>query len=419
MKKVLESSYPITFRENEAKQLGRYIKQQKSVVLIGMKRVGISNFLRFFINHPDVVSTYINSDMPQVFVQVDLNDLIERNLSAFWTLLLTRIVDSVENSTIPEVEKKKCRKLFVQSIQLKDHFFTVDSLRKVLDIIVSSGVYPTIFLIRFDRLVEVFTEDFLGNLLGLRDSVKQQMSYVFTSHRALPELSPTIFKKQYVSVFTKDMYLPVATHEDMNVIAQTLVEQYQVNISSELMEKLIVLSGGYVQYLQLMLIRLHEEKNPPSIHELESLMSADEQIQLQSEEVYDSLSKSEQTSVKLAQHTSIDVQYLIETGIMSNNGTLFSPLFAQYIQSIGHDAAIGKDLTKKEHILFTFLQAHEGQLCERETIVDTVWPEGHEMGVSDWAVDRLVARLRSKLKAQHSPYLIETVVTRGYKLIKT
>ena len=96
-----------------------------------------------------------------------------------------------------------------------------------------------------------------------------------------------------------------------------------------------------------------------------------------------------------------------------------SPLFAQYIQSIGHDAAIGKDLTKKEHILFTFLKAHEGQLCERETIVDTVWPEGHEMGVSDWAVDRLVSRIRSKLKAQHSPYLIETVVTRGYKLIKT
>ncbi len=419
MKQVIETTYPITFRKVEAQELGTYIKQQKSVVLIGMKRVGISNFLRFFINHPDVVSTYIKSDMPQVFVQVDLNDLIERNLSAFWTLLLTRVVDSVENSTIPELEKKKCRKLFVQSIQLKDHFFTVDSLRKVLDIIVTAGVYPTIFLIRFDRLVEVFTEDFFGNLLGIRDAVKQKMSYVFTSHRPLPDLSPTIFKKQFLTTFTKDMYLPTANPDDIRIIAQTLVDQYQVNLSSELMEALILLSGGYVQYLQLMLIRLHEEKNPPSIKELEKLMSKDEQIQLQSEEVYDSLSKTEQTAVRHDQYSSNDATYLFETGIRSNNGQLFSPLFAQYIQSIGDDASIGKDLTKKEHILFTFLQAHEGQLCERETIVDTVWPDGHEMGVSDWAVDRLVARLRSKLKAQHSPYQIETVVTRGYKLIRS
>lgn len=419
MKQVTETGYPITFRRNEATSLGQYIKQQKSVVLIGMKRVGVSNFLRFFINHPDIVSTYIKSETPQLFVQVDLNDLIERNLSAFWTLLLTRVVDSVENSTIPESEKKKCRKLFVQSIQLKDLFFTVDSVRKVLDVIVTSGIYPTIFLIRFDRLAEVFTEDFFGNLHGIRDAVKQKMSYVFTSHRPLPSLSPTIFKKQFLSTFAKDMYLPTATDSDMRIIAQTLIEQYQVKLSVNDMEALIRLSGGYVQYLQLMLIRLHEEKKLPQISELETFFSTDEQIQLQSEEVFDSLSKSEQATVKLSQAITDDTHYLLETGIVSKKGSVFSPLFAQYVQSTGMDAAVGKDLTKKEYKLFTYLQEHEGQLCERETIVDTVWPDGHEMGVSDWAVDRLVARLRSKLKAQHSPYQIETVVTRGYKLIKS
>lgn len=428
MKHVTESSYPITFRQTEAQELGTYIRQQKSVVLVGMKRVGISNFLRFFVNHPHIVSTYIKSDIPQLFVQVDLNDLIERNLSAFWTLLLTRIVDSVEHSTLPEEEKKKCRKLFVQSIQLKDHFFSVESVRKVLDVIVLAGIYPTIFCIRFDRLVDVFTEDFFVNLLGLRDAVKQKMSYVFTSHRPLPNLSPDIFKKQFLSTFTKDMYLPTATAEDMRTIAQTLSDQYQVTVSNGTVEEFIRLSGGYVQYMQLMLIRLHEEKQPIQIKKLENLLSQDEQIVLQSEEIFECLTKQEKDFIRkilagtlIASEIFDNAQYLLKTGIVSDkNGQLaiFSPLFSSFVLTTTIDSMHSKDFTKKEHTLFTFLQEHEGQLCERETIVDTVWPESHEMGVSDWAVDRLIARLRNKLKSQASPYSIETVVTRGYKLVR-
>ncbi len=425
MKQVIETTYPITFRKREAEQLGKYIAQQKSVVLIGMKRVGISNFLRFFINHPEISSTYIQSDQPQIFIQVDLNDLIERNLSAFWTLLLTRTVDAVENSSLPEVDKKACRKLFVQSIQLKDHFFTVESVRKVLDLIVSSGMYPTIFLIRFDRLADVFTEDFFGNLLGLRDSVKTRLSYIFTSHRPLPVLSPTIFKKQYLTTFVKDMYLPMATDEDMNNIAQTLMDQYHVTVQPDMRRELMRLSGGYVQYLQLLLIRLHEDKTVLDISTFESQMAHDEQITLQSEEIFDSLSKTEKDVVQsvvakrlLDPNVKESASYVWNTGIVIKDDAVFSPLFSSFLRSMSQDEVQSHEFTKKEHLLFSYLLSQEGQLCEREKIVDVVWADGHDMGVSDWAVDRLIARLRSKLKAQHSPYQIETVVTRGYKLLR-
>ncbi|MBI2599147.1 helix-turn-helix domain-containing protein, partial [Candidatus Curtissbacteria bacterium] len=52
----------------------------------------------------------------------------------------------------------------------------------------------------------------------------------------------------------------------------------------------------------------------------------------------------------------------------------------------------------------------------REEIIEHVWPEVEELGVSDWTIDRLVARLRMKLKNQKSKYQIVTVKTRGYKL---
>lgn len=100
-------------------------------------------------------------------------------------------------------------------------------------------------------------------------------------------------------------------------------------------------------------------------------------------------------------------------------GQLFSPLFKAYLAYVSHVIENGKEFTKKEHALFTFLKDHEGILCEREAIIDAVWSENKELGVSDWAIDRLVARLRNKLTIQGSLYQVVTVVTRGYKLVQS
>ena len=429
MKHVTESAYPISFRKKEAEELGGHLKHHHSVVLVGMKRVGISNFLRFFLNHDGIAPTYIKNGLDQVFVQVDLNDLIERNILAFWTLLLTRLVDSVQFSTLPEPVKRSCRRLFVQSIQLKDHFFTVDSVRKVLDALVSAGLYPSIFLIRFDRLQDAISPEFFSNLLGLRDAAKHRLSYIFTSYRPLHDLAPDVFKKQSLTIFSKDMYLPPATTEDMQTITDTLEHQYHTNLDTATRKAVIDLSGGYVQYLQLTLIRLKEEaKKPKNESELLSLLASDEQIVLQSEELFESLTRTEkEVLLSIARGDEITreqrrlTEYLWNTGMVKDVGSktrLFSPLFSAYIGSLSGSPQNTKEFTKKEYLLFTFLKTHEGELCEREVIISAVWPEHEELGVSDWAIDRLVARLRTKLKNHESPYQIVTVVTRGYKLVK-
>ncbi|MBI2012722.1 helix-turn-helix domain-containing protein [Candidatus Curtissbacteria bacterium] len=77
------------------------------------------------------------------------------------------------------------------------------------------------------------------------------------------------------------------------------------------------------------------------------------------------------------------------------------------------------ELTKKENLLFNLLKEELDKICEREKIIETVWPESEELGVSDWTIDRLVARLREKLKRQKSKFSVVTVKTRGYKLVKS
>jgi len=64
------------------------------------------------------------------------------------------------------------------------------------------------------------------------------------------------------------------------------------------------------------------------------------------------------------------------------------------------------------------LKKNMGNICDRDAIIYNVWPEYSESGISDWAIDRLVARVRKKLKRMNSEFSIKTIRTRGFMLIE-
>lgn len=425
---VTEASYPISFRHEEAEKLGEYIKQRQSVSLVGMKRVGISNFLRFFLNHRGIVKTYISSEQKHLFIPVDLNDLIEREIYPFWTLVLKRIVDASEDSALPEETKKKINSLFLTSIQSQDLFLLIDSIRRALSLIADSDVYPTLFFLRFDRLKDAFNPSFFDNLEGLRDATHERASYVFTSYRSLDSLFPEV--KNRLTVFAQVMSVRPANEKDMAVIYDSYKKRYNFQLDPEAEKALFHLVNGNVQYLQLALILLNEKKDQKikTEKELLDVLLSDERITLESEELWESLSKEEKQVLlpvakgqRLPEEEKAKAIYLWDTGFIQEEdkgSKVFSPLLEHYL--VGKDSEDKKtqlvDLTRKEHLLFRLLESQMGEICEREKIIEVVWPEYQEFGVSDWAIDRLVARVRVKLRQQNSPYEIVTVRTRGYKL---
>ena len=146
---------------------------------------------------------------------------------------------------------------------------------------------------------------------------------------------------------------------------------------------------------------------------------------MQSEELFESLTVEEkEVLLKAVMEKNINqdekerASYLWNTGIINEKG-VFSQLFERFVLDKGDmlSDTSKKDFSKKEHMLLQLLEENRGVLCERETIIENVWPEAESYGVSDWAVDRLVARLRGKLKNSASDYEIVTVKTRGFKLL--
>jgi len=228
------------------------------------------------------------------------------------------------------------------------------------------------------------------------------------------------------------MYVRPANRSDVKIIFEAYKERYNVPFPSFLTPALFDLVGGNIQYLQLALIILNEKKGAAITTEknLFDALVIDERIILQSEELWESLTEDEQKAlikiIKMKAVTQTERElalYLWKTGFITENQgqtMLFNPLFTFYIEHKKEEPEKSSEvhLTKKEHLLFMLLESHVGEICERDQIIEVVWPEYKEFGVSDWAIDRLVARVRVKLREQKNKYEIVTIRTRGYKLAR-
>lgn len=426
---VVEAQYPIDFRQDDANILGKQIKARQSVILIGMKRVGISNFLRFFIHHEESQRTYVDKSMKHLFVSIDLNDLVELDIQSFWILTFKRIIDSLERSKLSLDIKKKIKKLFAESVKSYDSFIVIDGVRKSLIIIIESGILPTLFFIRFDRIKDFVSSEFFANLQGLRDATNHKLCYVFTSFRRLDVLFPNLLAGNSSSAFFRNVFIKPAKKEDTKIIFEMYFKNEKTNMFVELEKDLFNAVDGYVQYLQLALIALAENKPLVRKEGVFDFLSKDERITLASDELWESLNDSERTVLeKIARGKSTlneekeKNKYLWDTGFVfeeTRKTKIFSPIFEHFIKQRKRNLSNNSvtEFTKKENLLFNFLRANKDMICEREKIVEGVWPEVEELGVSDWAIDRLVARLRVKLISQKARYEIQTVKTRGYKMI--
>src|SRR3990167_2687491 len=450
---AIETKYPLSFRKKEAKELGEYLKLRHSVELVGTKRVGISDFLRFFLYRRGTRQKYIDRREFHLFISVDLNDLVELEIFPFWILTFKRLNDAVQTAAVSEKLKREINLLFLDSIQERDTFLTLENIRQALVKIVKAKIIPTIFLLRFDRIIDACDSQFFSNLEGLIDASARKLAYVFTGFRKIDVTVSAQFSRNFLHVFQNIIYIRPANFRDTKVVFDAFKKRYKISPKKKLEKRLIDLSGGHIQYLHLAIIILQAEMKRKKIDEGEifGAISKDERINLQSEEIWESLKIGEQKvllKVYKGENFSVqeqnDAQYLWETGIVRlrdikrgpsslailrlkdkrgpslsiGKPEIFSPLFENYLdrEIEKKQQTSGADFTKKEKMLYEHLRQHLDRVCEREKIIEAVWPESEELGVSDWTIDRLVARLREKLKNQKSKYQIVTVKTRGFKL---
>lgn len=423
---VSEAGYPLQFREQDTKVLAEYLQHRYCVELVGMKRVGINNFLRFFLFHKHI-------EKKNVFIFVDLNDLVERELFAFWRLTLKRIADATDSYVEKKEVKQKISSIFLRTLQSRDTFLTYDGVKEALGLLVRAGYLPTIFFTRFDRLRDIVSLEFFDNLKSIRDAADQKVAYVFTSYRELSQLFPQVVENELLSRFLYTIYIKPLSQTDQKAMIDILLNKYLVKLPQEIKDMVLRISGGHAQYLHLfVLVSIEMLKKQQEITEKSFVKKLlyDERINFLSDELWDSLTRDEQEILKkivakknISDEKKQSTQYLWDTGFVvekNKTDTIFNQLFAAYIEKIGQQQENNTiEFSKKENALFQLLKHNLNAVCTREKIEESVWPEYKEYGVSDWTIDQLVARLRNKLERQKSHFEIVTIRTQGYKLVSS
>ncbi len=235
---------------------------------------------------------------------------------------------------------------------------------------------------RFDALLE-HQELVAQNMRALRDAFKYQLTFLVAVRRP-----PDLHTEMGELFYAHTLWLGPLSNEDALWSASTFARRKQASWDQAALEKLVELSWGYPSFLRAAC----EAYNDGIALEVPALL--------------------EHPPVKhLLQEFWADAptpEHLSASGLAGHPWLLASAPF-----ELPQD-----ELTAKEQALLAYLRAHPSEICEKQNLIEAVWPEDvlFATGLRDDSLAQLIRRLRVKIETDPSnPQHILTVPGRGYR----
>jgi hypothetical protein len=327
--------------------------------VIGLSGAGKSNLLGFLAHQ---------AATPLARVLIDCNRLPEPSANGFWQLVHHSLATEPTAQSVDGLPP------------------LASSITRRLE---SSNGKLCLILDRFDALPVAAQATIYGGLRSLRDDHKYALTYIIAARHAVDPRS------ELAELFyAHTIWLGPLSPEDARWSANGYASRAGLVWDEATLANLIELSGGYPALLRATCeavaagCRLERDAllaHPALCRRLEEFWSANPS----SEE----LRSSRLDGIPLLVQSAPCPQPAPEPGL---------------------DTSV---LTSKELRLWEYLQAHPGEVCEKDALIQAVWPEDRVFlnGIRDDSLAQLIRRLRQKIAEQH---VIQTVPGRGYKYVK-
>jgi DNA-binding winged helix-turn-helix (wHTH) protein/energy-coupling factor transporter ATP-binding protein EcfA2 len=355
--------YPSTYRAREIQAILSAVQAGECVSIVGLSGSGKSNLLGFLANQQDRLKD--PHKKAPLFILVDCNRLLEFTPQAFYRL----VVNSSKRTPAGGDEFTALEAALLEQMQHT----------------------PAVCLLfdRFDSLVHDSVDEkvrlaIAANLRALRDAHKYNLTYVVATRKPLDPHSELA-----ELFFAHTLWLgPLAESEVRWNIAR-YTERKSLTWDESVIQAILGVSRGYPSILRAVC------------------------------EAYDSGASLDIRS--LVEHPAVrrrvDEFWADRPGTeeLRLSGLLNHPLLEAARTSGTVDTT---QLTAKEHLLWEYIQAHPGLVCEKDELIRAVWPEDRifERGIRDDSLAQLVRRLREKIEPDPStPLHIHTIPGRGYR----
>jgi hypothetical protein len=351
-------SYPSDYRSKEVHAALQALRAGESVSFVGLSGSGKSNLLGYLA---------ARSPAPDCrLLLVDCNRLAEFTTSALFQLVRQGLGEALA----PSAEALRLGEPAALDLAVGRQLQQLSALCLLFD--------------RFDALAAPGAAAVYGNLRALRDAHKYALTYMIATRRPIPPHSE-LAELFYANTF----WLGALSESDSRWNVARFADRRGLAWDESVTARIIDLSRGYPSLLRAV-CEAYASGAPLEI----AALADHPAVQRRLEEFWSDHPTDEELRLSgLSDHP------LLNWGHSPSEVEL-------------------NRLTAKEHLLWQVLQAHSGQVCDKDDLIRAVWPEDRifERGVRDDSLAQLVRRLREKIEPDpSSPTHIHTVAGRGYR----
>jgi hypothetical protein len=435
-------TFPKTYRQHEVSQIAAWMDAGESGLVVGLSGSGKSNMLGFIAHRSPLQAREAKGERP-LHPLLDFNRLPEPTLVAFLRQTLAALDDAAPAAQLPAEVMKQLRAILDNGLTQTDAFLLGRSVESVLEFLCGEMQLRTVMLMdRFDVALERFDAPLFNNLRAWRDAHKTRLTYIVSARRDWPDWPNLPALSEFTDLIAgRTCWVGALSADDLR---WNLARFAGGKPTKKLVERMTELSGGHAGLLRTLwaaaspLQARWKERGPDEWIKQSG-------VRRQCQELWDDLPAPVQESLRAWQVGGVTPQdaakrFLINTGlVIEGEGELrpASSVFAAFVrQQVGvaggilwRDAATAQvyrggvrlplELTPQEDRLLAYLLAHPGEVCDKDALVEAVWPEEVRVeGIRDDRLAQLVRRLRDKVEPDpHAPRYIVPVWGRGYRLI--
>jgi DNA-binding winged helix-turn-helix (wHTH) protein len=387
-----------------------------------------------------------------------MNNLLETSLGSFYRLLFKRLIECIkESNQIPNDIKTDVGKRYKEVIPNTDTFILFEETKDTLKLLSNKSIKVVFILDEFIKLKEIGKLAF-SNLKAIRDIDKELISIGFVGNQNLAHFFDHDTLQGLHTLFRfKFIYIHNLNREESDYIFKDYEEKFGIKMTKETRDKIYILTNGNLWLLKK-IISIYNDKNELFDGEEEIMMKnllSFYDIEITLDYFWDRLSKEDQESiVEIIKTNSVgnNNTFLLESGIIikdNDNYDLFSPLLRKYLDEFIHvydekkgnesvidnnsfiidkedrfikhnGSVIGSDLTKTEFDVLAYLIENSGKAVTRDELGVVMWGDERFEKYSDYAIDRLISRIRSKIGENASaPKYLKTVKGVGFRFINS
>lgn len=239
----------------------------------------------------------------------------------------------------------------------------------------------------------------------------------------------------FTSLFSNIVFYPLYDREDTKTFINYLCEKWDFKPADIVKDKLAKESGGHLWLIKTP-IRMLRDGLVDSFDE----MINSEQLRFRLEQITHCFSELEQNVLyKLIKKEKLETieekhayNYLKTMNVINDEGEIGIGMLAKYLKEnlpkINIEISESKlmlnainvesHFSKKEKRTLKVLLENQNRVVTRDQIAKAIWPLDTEEQYSDWAVDRIIARLRNKLETLGmSKEMVKTLRNKGYMLV--